>query len=434
MRLAAPSSLAFVIQAGVSLTEVWFVGQLGTTALATIALVFPLSMLMLTLSGGAMGGAVSSAIARAVGAGDIPRAETLIWHALALALAFAGVLLLVFLLGGEAFLTFLGGKDEVLASALAYGGYLFAGGFFIWLVGTLTAVSRGLGNMVWPAQVMALNALIQIPLSGALVLGWGGLPQMGAPGAALSAIIAAAVSCSVLLYRLTTTTQPVRLRLSRWSLSAALVRDILQVFLPASLSPLLTVTTILCLTAIVATFGEAALAGYGIGSRIEFLVIPLVFGLGTAMTSLVGMSTGAGMIERAVQVGWTGGISAAVIAGGIGALLALFPGVWIPLFSESPQVQASATEYIQIVGPGYAFFGLGLSLYFASQGALAMSWPVVATVIRVLVGVGGALALGYGLDMGLSGVYIAALASLVAYGFIIAASVRMGAWGKSKPA
>ena len=113
-RMAAPSTLAFFIQGSVSLAEVWFIGQLGELSLAAIALAFPLLMLTQTLSGGAMGGAVAASIARALGAGDVAKAERLVWHALALALAGAAVLLALFLFGGKAFLRFLGGAGEVL--------------------------------------------------------------------------------------------------------------------------------------------------------------------------------------------------------------------------------------------------------------------------------------------------------------------------------
>ena len=104
-RMAAPSTVAFFIQGSVSLAEVWFVGQLGKISLAAIALAFPLLMLTQTLSGGAMGGAVAASIARAL-AGDVAKAERLVWHALVLAMAGAAVLLVIFLLGGKAFLRF----------------------------------------------------------------------------------------------------------------------------------------------------------------------------------------------------------------------------------------------------------------------------------------------------------------------------------------
>ena len=128
LSLTAPNTAAFAIQAGVNLTEVWIISRLGTEALAAIALVFPLLMLTQTMSGGALGGAISSAIARALGNGNTDRAEKLVWHAI-----FGGVFgalgfLIIFALFGRAFLIFLGGDGVILEAAMAYCWVLFIGG------------------------------------------------------------------------------------------------------------------------------------------------------------------------------------------------------------------------------------------------------------------------------------------------------------------
>ncbi len=430
VKMATPNSIAFIIQAGVSMAEVWFIGQLGTVSLAAIALSFPLLMLTQMMSGGAMGGAVASAIARSLGAGATERAESLIWHTITLAVLSAASFLVIFLLFGEWFLGVLGGSGEVLVEAVKYCTILFSGGIFIWLLGSISAVYRGMGNMQFPAVLMILNAGIQIPLSGVLVLGAFGAPSLGVSGAAISAVISAAIISSIMLGRLALGETLIQLRKSRLRLERQRFDDILIVFKPAALSPLFSVATILSLTAIVSRFGEQALAGYGIGSRIEFLVVPLVFGLGASMTSLVGMSIGAGDSERAEKVGWTGGFSAFALAGGIGTLLAIFPSVWIPLFTDSPEVMETATAYMQIVGPAYGFFGLGLSLYFASQGAGAMGWPVIVTFARFLIAVGGAVVLAFAFDLGLTGIFIATAAGMFVYGVGISAAIKLGAWRK----
>lgn len=428
IRLATPNAIAFLIQSSVSMMEVWFVGRLGTTALAGIALVFPLLMLTQMMAGGAAGGAVASAVARALGAGDRERAERLLWHVIALALGGALLFLALFGLWGPAFLAFLGGRGEVLERAVAYCVVLFGGGVFLWLMGTISAVYRGTGNMRFPAMLLIASAFLQVPLSGILVLGAFGVPSLGFVGAAISAVAAAALSSVIMLWRLTGESQSVRLRWGACRLSTELFRDLLRVFAPASLSPLLTVATILSLTAIVAAFGPVALAGYGIGSRIEFLIVPLVFGLGAAMTSLVGVATGAADHVRAERIGWIGAAMSAALAGSVGLLLALFPAAWIPAFTDDPDAQATAISYMRTVGPFFALQGVGLSLYFASQGAGAMLWPVLATFMRILVAVGGALLLAHGLGWGLHGVFVAAAGAMALYGLMIALAVKLGAW------
>jgi putative MATE family efflux protein len=428
LSMSAPNSVAFLIQASVSMAEVWFIGRLGSASLAAIALVFPLLMLFQTLSGGAMGGAVASAIARALGAGDLQRAETLIWHALALAAMGAVALLVVFLLAGSEFLRFLGGSGSVLAQALSYSYVLFFGGIFVWLVGVVSAIFRGMGNMRFPAAMMILSAFVQVPLSGLLITGAFGAPKLGVMGAAVSAVISSILLAAVMLTRLAGDSGQIRLTKPAAVFRRHHFADILQVALPASLSPVLTVATIIILTAIVGRFGEQALAGYGIGSRIEFLLIPLVFGIGASMTSLVGVGIGAGDIKRAEHIGTVGGFGAAGLAGGIGLILAVQPELWVPYFSQDPVVQDAATRYIQIVGPWFAFYGLGLVLYFGSQGAGAMGWPVVALSLRAVICVGGAVLLTETFDTGIDGIFYAVALSMVAYGVIMFCALKLGAW------
>lgn len=428
VRMATPNALAFMIQSSVSMAEVWFIGQLGTVSLAAIALAFPLLMLIQTMSGGAMGGAVTSAIARAIGAGDMARAEKLVWHALALALSGFVLFLLLFLAFGELLLVFLGGKGTILEQSQTYCLILFSGGLFLWLMSIFGAVFRGMGDMKFPAMLMIVSAFIQVPLSGALVLGGLGLPQLGIVGAAVSAIVSSLFVSVLMLVRLIWGSQSLKLHIRAFGFSKPLFQDILKVAIPASLSPILTVTTILSLTAIVGRFGESALAGYGIGSRIEFLMIPLVFGLGAAMTSLVGINVGADNIARAERIGWIGSSLAAALSGSVGIFLALFPNLWIPAFTSDPETFDAAKLYIQIVGPCFAFQGLGLSLYFASQGAGTVTWPIIGTIARVVVAVVGALYLAFELELGLQGVYIAAAAGMILFGAIIAIALKLGMW------
>ncbi|MCA3696904.1 MATE family efflux transporter [Aquidulcibacter sp.] len=428
VRMATPNALAFAIQSSVSLAEVWIIGQLGTGALASIALAFPLLMLIQTMSGGAAGGAVTSAIARALGAGDRERAQQLIWHALALSALGAGLFLVLFSLFGRPLIAFLGGRGEILEQAVDYCSVIFLGGLFLWLVSVVGAIFRGMGDMKLPAVLMVASAFLQVPLTAILVLGLFGLPQLGIVGAAYSAVISGFVVSVIMLVVLVREGRVIRLDRKYLSFSKALFRDIFKVALPASMSPIFTIFIILSLTAMVATFGEAALAGYGIGSRIEFLLIPLVFGIGAAMTSLVGLSIGSGNVDRAEHIGWIGSAFAAGLTGVVGLVLALFPSAWIYAFTKDQVTFEAARSYIQIVGPFFAFQGLGLSLYFASQGAGAMRWPVIAIFARVVLAVGGGWLLAFGLDLGLKGVFIGAAAAMATFGLIIAISLKLGAW------
>lgn len=428
LRMATPNAFGFFVQASVSMIEAWYIGQLGTTSLAAIALVFPALMLMQMLSGGAIGGAVTSAIAQALGRGNVERAQGLVWHAIAIAFAGAAVFFLLNLFLGGPLLVTLGAGGAVLEQATTYAGILFAGSFFIWLMALLGAVFRGMGDMKTPALMMIGGAMVQIPLSGALILGWFHTPQLGIAGGAVSVIVVSALNCMILLWRLTQGRVTVPLRRAALRLRPDLFADILRVGALASLSPIFVVLTIGLLNSVMGNFGTAAIAGYGIGARLEFLLIPLVFGLGASMTSLVGFNIGAGHVERAERIGWIGGTSAAVLTGSVGLVLAIAPGLWMELFTRDPATYAAGATYLRIAGPAFFFQGLGLSLYFASQGAGTVLWPVVATILRFLVAAGVAAAGVRWFGLGLSFVCACIAAAMVVYGVLTAASLRFGAW------
>jgi len=428
LRMATPNALAFFVQAAVSMAEVAFVGQLGTVPLAAIALMFPGLMLMQMLANGAIGGAVSSAVARSLGGGKTDRAAALIWHALAIALS-AGVLFgIAWHALGSWLLDALGANAAVSAVASDYAAVLFGGAVLVWSMALLNSVQRGMGNMKLPATLMILGACIQIPLSGTLMLGWFGVPALGLTGSAVSLLIVSAVNTVVLLIRLQRADSPVRLERASCRLKGALFADIFRVGALAALSPIFVVLTIGMINGLISGFGVAALAGYGIVARLEFLLVPMVFGLGAAMTALVGTNMGAGNTERAEHIGWLGGGAAALVTGVVGLLLALFPGLWLGLFAEDAATWAAGESYLHIVGPVFAFQGLGLSLYFASQGAGTVLWPVIATALRFVIGVGGAVLAVNVFSGGLVGVYCCLALGMVVYGALTAIALKRGAW------
>ena len=428
LRLASPNVLAFFVQTLVGIAEVWYVGQLGTLALAGLALVYPLLMLMNMMSAGALGGAVASSVARSVGRGAIDRGEALIWHALVLGGAGAGCFTVVYFSFGDTILSLLGGEGEVLIQARAYAVILFLGCGLLWTVNILASVFRGVGEMKFPAALMLLGVCIQVPLSGALILGWGPFPQMGISGAALSAMVSATVTILILLARLLFGHPLVKLRAGALRLQRELFRDILKVGLLASVSPFISIFTVLCITSLVSRFGPAALAGYGIGARLEFMIVPLIFGIGAALTAMVGVNTGAGKRERALRIGWIGAATAGALAGGIGLLVAIFPELWVGLYTDDAAVFASGSAYLRIVGSLYLFQGVGLALFFASQGAGTVVWPVAAVLLRFIVAAGGGAIVVMAMDMGLTALFILVGAGTIIFGTVTALSILFGAW------
>jgi putative MATE family efflux protein len=427
LRLAAPNVLVMVAQASVGLIETYFVGKLGTAALAGVAVVFPVVMLMQMMSAGAMGGGISSAIARALGGGRRDDANALTIHAIAIGTIF-GIAFMVIVLGfGRPLYAAMGGSGDSLAAALTYSNVVFSGAILVWLFNSLANVIRGTGNMMVPAIVTCTGTAVLVPLSPCLIFGWGPFPQLGIAGGAVAVIAFYALGSAAFAAYLWSGRSIVRLSLAGGGLQRGLFWDILRVGMVAALITVGTNLTIGIATALVGQFGPAAIAGYGTGSRIEYLLIPLVFGLGGPLVAMVGTNIGAGQRDRAVRTAWIGAAIAAGMCETIGLTAAAFPQAWLSLFDTDPEMIAAGTRYLHAVGPAYGLFGLGMALYFASQGAGRLLWPLIANMTRLAIaGGGGWLALRWTGE--LSSVFAVQAFALVVFGLIIAAAVASGAW------
>jgi putative MATE family efflux protein len=426
VRLALPNVAVMVMQSAIGLIETYFVAKLGTDALAGMALVFPLLMVIQMVSAGAMGGGILSSVARALGSNRGADANLLAWHAVAIAVALGVLTTAAALVGGPKLYALMGGRDGSLAAALTYSNTVFAGAIAVWLYNSLAAVIRGTGNMIVPASVTVLGAIVLLPLSPALIFGLGPLPRLGIAGGATAVVAFYVVGSAIFATYLWTGRGVLRPPLKPPRLAWAPTREILRIGAVSSLVSITTNVSIATATGLAGAFGPAAVAGYGTGARLEYLLVPLVFGLGAPLAAMVGTAIGAGRRERAVRVAWIGAGVAGVLTGVIGLAAALFPYAWLSLFSDDATMNAVGAHYLRVVGPFYGFFGMGLALYFASQGAGKLGWPLLAAVLRMTIATGGGwLAVQ---TFGLTGLFLALGLALAGFGLSTAIAIAAGAW------
>ena len=428
LRLSWPNVVALSAGTLVVIAETSYIGRLGTEALAAMALVFPFVILTMTMSGGAMGGGVSSAIARALGAGDRDRASTLAAHALLIGISLGLVFTVGMLTFGTTLLELLGGRGQVLSQAAGYIAIFFAGGVIPWLMNTFAAILRGTGNMKLPSAITLNSAVLQIILGGLLGLGLGPVPSFGMPGVAAGSLIAYSIGAVIMGWYVFSGRARVRPQLAGFRIQRGMFFDILKVGAIACFSPLQSVLTITIFTHMLARYGTEVLAGYGVGARLEFLLVTLAFAVGVASVPMIGMAIGAGRVARARRVAWTAAAISFVAVGGLGTLIAIFPDLWVNLFTRDAAVRAASQQYLAIAAPMYAFIGLATATYFSSQGAAKVLGPVLAQTARlVFIGAGGWYLLS--IDAGSVSLFWLAAASMVLLGVLSALSVLLTPWG-----
>jgi putative MATE family efflux protein len=380
------------------------------------------------MSAGAMGGGISSSVARALGSGNRAAAEAAAAHALAIALGMAVLFAVAFVGFGRQIYGALGGSGAVLDRAEAFATVLFVGCSAHWIANSLASVLRGTGDMKTPSYALVVTAALQVPLTGGLTLGWLGLPALGIRGPAAASVICFALAALWMSSRLLGRNATLRLSWPTGGFRWASFRDILKVGLIACLVVVLTNGTVLAVIGLIGREGDAAIAGYGVGSRLEYMLIPISFGIGAALTTLVGTNIGARQYRRAQRLAWAGALMAGAIAASIGIVVAIWPDLWLGLFVSDARVLASGRHYLSIVGPVYGLFGLAMALYFASQGTGEMVWPVAANVARIAIAVGGSLLALDQFGWGVSGLYASVATGIVAFSLLLAFSTTRRAW------
>jgi putative MATE family efflux protein len=426
LRMAWPNVIIMFAQAATGLIETYWVGKLGTDALAGMALVFPGVMLMQMFSAGAMGGGISSAIARALGAGKRDEADALVLHALAINIAIGLAFTAAMLLFGRPLYAAMGGEGASLEAALIYSNVVFGGIVLLWIMNALASVIRGTGNMLVPALVICAGAVALVPLSPLLIFGFGPIPAMGIAGGGVALVLYNVYGAAALGWYVLSGRNLARFRIA--PLTWARAREILRVGAVAAVSTVQTNVTIAAITALVGVAaGPAAVAGFGTAARLEYLLVPLVFGIGGPLVALVGTNIGANNRERALRIAWTGAATAFVLCEIIGLAAAAFPEAWLALFGSDPAMIAAGSAYLRAVGPFYGCFGFGLALYFASQGAGKLLWPLVAGFARMAVAIGGGW-LALKLTGSLAACFLAVGFALLIYGAGVALAIRLGAW------
>jgi len=423
LRLAAPNVLNLLAFAGMITFDGFFLGRIGTDALAGASLAFPWVMLILQTTNSGMGVGVSSAVSRALGAGRPDRADDLVFHALLLALALAAIFSSVMLVGAPFLFRWMGGRDEMLSDALAYANVALGGAGCICVLNLLGNTVRGTGNMSLPAAVLVGCVMAHIAIAPVLIFGLGPVPALGPAGAGWGLVIPFGVGSVVMIGYLRSSRAIVRLSFRRVVPRWELFSDILKVGVPGLINIVITNLSVAALTGISGQLGPETALGYAMGARLEYILQPVAFGFGTAIVAMVGTNWGARQYSRAREIAWTGAATVALLCGTIGATVAIHPALWIGLFSDNEDVARIGALYLHIVGPVYLCFGLGLGLFYVTQGFGRGVAAMNANAIRMVAGAGGGLVAIYGLDLGVTGFFAAVAAGFCIYAALLVRTV-----------
>jgi Na+-driven multidrug efflux pump len=440
-RLAIPNLFSTIIASMTVIFDLWYVGQIGVSELAGVAYVFPIYMLTSMLSNGAFGGAISGATARAFGSQDIFKAECIFRSAIVIALLGSIIMMAIFFGFAKTFFSFFLIDKEIVFSALTYGSILLGGIVLVWLFNIIIAITRGSGNTTIPAISWSLVLIFHMIaasmnfeyIDGQLIL----LENVklfneilifnSLEWSAISFLIGYLMGIFFICVFYYFGKHPFT-----FNLKNILKFDGIIILLKsgslASCQSIMTISLAMFSITVIGTYGINWTAGFGIAIRLELLLIPIIFGIGGALIAIVGANVGAKKYSRAVIMTWKGTFFSVFIVGIIGIGFSIYPDVWSNLFTDDLLIKETSKSYLTIVAPFYAFFALGLGLYFTCQAFNTLFWPVVGTFIRLIFVVLITLILIYIDAASPISLFITMSLGLIIYGTFIALSLHFGSW------
>jgi putative MATE family efflux protein len=380
--LAAPTIAGAIFHALQSLVDLYFVGDLGESAVAAVGMGGTVIMLLVTIFVG-LNTATVALISRAYGAGDYDRANETAGQVLLLTVVFSAVISVIGYLYAARFLQILNAEAPVVELGAPYLQVMFGGIFFLCAAFVLNGVLQGAGDATTPLLLGILTTVANIILTPLLIFGYGTVPGLGVPGSALATVSSRALSLAVGLAVLLGPRLRVRLHLCNLIPNPALIRSIVLIALPNSVQMGLRMFMNLVLMALVATFGTAAVAGYTIGIRIRMTGLFPSFGFGAAVATMVGQNLGAerpGRSARSITVGTAMGFFVTAAAG---ACFYVYASGIIAFFDEDAAVVDAGSTFLRVTMWGLLSAPIGIVLARALNGAGDTTSPLVITLVAL---------------------------------------------------
>lgn len=403
-----------------NLVDTYFVGQLGTAQLAAMSFTFPVVLTLGNLAFG-LGIGATSVIARAIGEGDMRRVQRFTTNSLTLSLTAVFLFASVGLFTIDPLFKALGAGPDILPYIREYMQIWYFGIVFLVVPIVGNSAIRAAGNTLTPSIIMTVAAGTNILLDPLLINGALGFPRLELQGAALATVIARAVSLVAALWVLRFKEKLLSNQIPDLKETLWCWRDILAVGLPAAAASMITPISIGVITSFLSVHGAAAVAGFGLASRVESLALIAVMALASSMGPFVGQNWGAKKINR-VRLALSQGYRFCLAWG---VFMALVLGIGArslaTIFNPDPNVIDIATRYFWLVPISYGAMGL---LQITSSAFNAMGKPIPSIILTSTHMVGCYIPLAYlgGRVAGPTGIFTAAvianlLVGLGAYGW-----------------
>lgn len=430
IKFAIPLLIGNLLQTGYSIVDTIFLGRVGAHAIAAVSISFALMFVLFSLSMGLSMGS-TTLVAQYAGAKD----RVLLNKAVKNSLAFSLLLGVVFSIGAvilsEPLIKLMGAPEEVEGQALIYIRIFSAGIIFMYFFFLISAILRGLGDSKTPLKFMAVSTTINIILDPILIFGLGPVPRLEVAGAALATVIAMACAAFYGLWYLNKKQEYFDLSFKDFRFDGEIIKHLLRLGLPAGIGQTINALGATVVVRVVTYFGPVPLAVYGIGTKVDSLIMMPAMSMSIAAAAMVGQNIGANQIDRAKKTAVAGMLMLGCVLIVMAGLLAAFPFYAVRAFSNDPLIWQPGIEYIRILALSYPFMAVIMVLGGAFRGAgAAMAAMVISIGSLWVVRVPLAVFLGINLNQGPAGIWWAVSLSWILGAVVSLVYFFKGKWYK----
>jgi putative MATE family efflux protein len=429
--LATPMLVQALLQNLQSMIDLYFVGNLGSSAVAAVSgsgtILFVLTPFMMGASVG-----IIAMVSRFTGQGRHDMAAKTAGQVLIISLFFGLLVALAGFFFKRQIFEWMNTPEDVIQAGLSYLNISLTCSFTIFILFLGNAAMQGVGDAWTPMKVMALSNIINIVLDPLMIYGIGPFPRMGVAGAAWATVIAQASAAAMSLWLLSNGKVHLKLRLTDWKPNLNLCWRITKIGLPGAGQMLLRSLMNAVMFRIVAPFGTPPLAGYSIATRLNMMILMPAFSFGNASATMVGQNLGAGRPERAEQAAWLAVRIEAIVMVLASILMLTQAPFFLKIFLTSdPEAVQVGSEYFRVEGLVYIFSAFSIILSRALGGAGASLGPFIINAFA-LWGIQVPLAHIMAPRYGTTGIWIAMAFTQVVYGMITVIWFKMGTWKHKK--
>jgi putative MATE family efflux protein len=430
--LAVPMILELVMESTFAVVDIFFVGKLGASAVATVGLTETYLFLLYSVAMG-LSMAVTAIIARRVGEKNTEDASVSAVQAIILALIISIPFALAGIFFAKDLLILMGADEWSVNEGYRYTQWMLGGNIVILLLFVINAVFRGAGDAAIAMRVLWIANGINIVLDPLLIFGWGAIPAMGIEGAAVATNIGRGIGVLTQLWFLFRAGKHIRVAAAQLRFHASTMINMLRTSLGGIAQMIVAMTSWIFLMRILADIGSEAVAGATIAIRIMMFVMMPAWGLSNAAATLVGQNLGADSPERAESTVWKIGSYNMIFLVGISFIFFFFNTYLVEIFSSDPKVISIGSEWLRILSYSFFVYGWWMVSVQAFNGAGDTRTPTYINLVFFwLIQIPLAYWLAIELNWAHSGVFWGVFISETSVGLFTLWLFKQGKWKKHK--